>query len=109
MEPSRRPENPRGRHHAAARILVAFERAERETDPQRRAALLTSSSSAPVRPASIAGTIAELAQRHAAARLPHIDTHRRAVVLIEPARVLAGFADDLSPMRSARSKASALK
>ena len=53
------------------RILLAFERAERETDPSRRAALLTFVIiGAGPTGVELAGTIAELAQRHAAARLP---------------------------------------
>ena len=53
------------------RILVAFERAERESDPERRAALLTFVIiGAGPTGVELAGTIAELAQRHAAARLP---------------------------------------
>ena len=53
------------------RILVAFERAERETDPARRAALLTFVIiGAGPTGVELAGTIAELAQRHAAAGFP---------------------------------------
>ena len=52
------------------RILVAFERAERETDPVRRAALLTFVIiGAGPTGVEMAGTIADLAQGHAAAGL----------------------------------------
>jgi NADH dehydrogenase len=80
------------------RILVAFERAERETDPEKRAALLTFVIvGAGPTGVELAGTIAELARD----TLPHdfrnIDTHKTRVVLIEAGpRVLAGFPDDLS-------------
>ena len=80
------------------RILVAFERAERETDPQRRAALLTFVIiGAGPTGVELAGTIAELAQDTLAPDFRNIDTHKTRVVLIEAGpRVLAGFADDLS-------------
>src|ERR1700743_1836467 len=80
------------------RILVAFERAERESDPQRRAALLTFVIiCAGPTCGELAGTIAELAQDTLAPDFRNIDTHKPRVVLIEAGpRVLAGFADDLS-------------
>src|SRR6201995_822454 len=80
------------------RILVAFERAERETDPARRAALLTIVIiGAGPTGVELAGTIAELAQETLAPDFRNIDTHKTRVVLIEAGpRVLAGFADDLS-------------
>src|SRR6195952_6094328 len=80
------------------RILVAFERAERETDPQPRAALLTFVIvGAGPTGVELAGTIAELAQDTLPPDFRNIDTHKARVVLIEAGpRVLAGFADDLS-------------
>jgi NADH:ubiquinone reductase (H+-translocating) len=80
------------------RILVAFERAERETDSERRAALLTFVIiGAGPTGVELAGTIAELAQDTLPPDFRNIDTRRARVVLIEAGpRVLAGFADDLS-------------
>ncbi|HYI28196.1 MAG TPA: NAD(P)/FAD-dependent oxidoreductase [Bradyrhizobium sp.] len=80
------------------RILVAFERAERETDPARRAALLTFVIvGAGPTGVELAGTIAELARDTLPADFRNIDTHDARVVLVEAGpRVLAGFADDLS-------------
>jgi len=80
------------------RILVAFERAERESDPERRAALLTFVIiGAGPTGVELAGTIAELAQDTLAPDFRNIDTHKTRVVLIEAGpRVLAGFADELS-------------
>ncbi|MFH1342466.1 MAG: NAD(P)/FAD-dependent oxidoreductase [Pseudomonadota bacterium] len=80
------------------RILVAFERAERETDPERRAALLTFVIvGAGPTGVELAGTIAELARDTLAPDFRNIDTKDARVVLIEAGpRVLAGFPDDLS-------------
>jgi NADH dehydrogenase len=80
------------------RILVAFERAERESDPSRRAALLTFVIiGAGPTGVELAGTIAELAQDTLPPDFRNIDTHKARVVLIEAGpRVLAGFPDDLS-------------
>ena len=80
------------------RILVAFERAERESDPEKRAALLTFVIvGAGPTGVELAGTIAELAQDTLPPDFRNIDTHQARVVLIEAGPpVLAGFADDLS-------------
>src|SRR6201985_1741206 len=80
------------------RILVAFERAERETDPERRDALLTFVViGAGPTGVELAGTIAELAQDTLPRDFRHIDTRKARVALIEAGtRVLAGFPDDLS-------------
>jgi NADH:ubiquinone reductase (H+-translocating) len=79
-------------------ILVAFERAERETDPDRRAARLTFVivGGGPTG-VELAGTIAELAHHTLPGDFRRIDTTKARVVLIEAGpRLLAGFADDLS-------------
>ncbi|MGY3486838.1 NADH dehydrogenase [Bradyrhizobium sp. USDA 4011] len=80
------------------RILVAFERAERETDPGKRAALLTFVIiGAGPTGVEMAGTIADLAKDTLPQDFRHIDTRKARVVLIEAGpRVLAGFPDDLS-------------
>ncbi|MBV9456906.1 MAG: NAD(P)/FAD-dependent oxidoreductase, partial [Bradyrhizobium sp.] len=80
------------------RILVAFERAERETDPEKRDALLTFVViGAGPTGVEMAGTIADLAKDTLPRDFRHIDTRKARVVLIEAGtRVLAGFPDDLS-------------
>jgi NADH dehydrogenase len=80
------------------RILVAFERAERESDSVRRAALMTFVIvGAGPTGVELAGTIAELARDTLPPDFRNIDTQRARVVLIEAGpRVLAGFSDDLS-------------
>jgi NADH dehydrogenase len=80
------------------RILYAFERAERESDPQRRAAYLTFVIvGAGPTGVELAGTIAELAHITLPPDFRNIDTKTARVVLVEAGpRVLAGFAEDLS-------------
>src|SRR5450759_222848 len=80
------------------RILVAFERAERESDQARRAALLTFVIvGAGPTGVELAGTIAELARDTLPPDFRNIDTRKARVVLIEAGpRVLAGFSEDLS-------------
>ncbi|MGV6873500.1 NAD(P)/FAD-dependent oxidoreductase [Pseudochelatococcus sp. B33] len=80
------------------RILVAFERAEREADPARRAALLTFVIiGAGPTGVELAGTIAELAYVTLVRDFRNIDTRQARVVLIEAGpRVLPAFTEDLS-------------
>jgi NADH dehydrogenase len=80
------------------RLLLAFERAERESDPQRRDAQLTFVViGAGPTGVELAGTIAELAKVTMPPDFRKIDTRKARVVLIEAGpRVLAGFAEDLS-------------
>src|SRR6201985_2959057 len=80
------------------RILVAFERAERESDPEKRAALMTFVIiGAGPTGVELAGTIVELARSTLPQDFRNVDTRKARVVLIEAGpRVLAGFPDDLS-------------
>ncbi|MFT4131904.1 NAD(P)/FAD-dependent oxidoreductase [Labrys sp. (in: a-proteobacteria)] len=80
------------------RILLAFEKAERETDPEVQDALLTFVIvGAGPTGVELAGTIAELARDTLAPDFRRIDTHKARVVLVEAgSRVLAGYPDDLS-------------
>jgi len=80
------------------RILLAFERAECETDPARRAALLTFVIvGAGPTGVELAGTIAELARDTLPPDFRNIDTREARVVLIEAGpRVLAGYDENLS-------------
>jgi NADH dehydrogenase len=80
------------------RILLSFERAERETDPERRAALLTFVivGGGPTG-VELAGAIAELAYHNLPREYRHIDTRKARVVLIEAGpRILPSFTEDLS-------------
>jgi NADH:ubiquinone reductase (H+-translocating) len=80
------------------RVLLAFERAEFETDPRRRAALLTFVIiGAGPTGVELAGTIAELARSTLRPDFRSIDTRTARVVLVEAGpRVLSGFAESLS-------------
>ena len=80
------------------RILLSFERAERETDPERRAALLTFVivGGGPTG-VELAGAIAELAYHNLPPEYRHIDTRKARVVLIEAGpRILPSFTENLS-------------
>jgi NADH dehydrogenase len=80
------------------RILLAFEKAERESGPKRREALLTFVIiGAGPTGVELAGTIAELARVTLPRDFRNIDTRKARVVLIEAGnRVLPGFTEDLS-------------
>jgi NADH:ubiquinone reductase (H+-translocating) len=80
------------------RLLLAFERAERETDPAIRQALLTFSViGAGPTGVELAGIIAELAKHTLWRDFRRIDTREARVLLIEAGpRVLAAFPEDLS-------------
>ncbi|MDQ2705549.1 MAG: NAD(P)/FAD-dependent oxidoreductase, partial [Pseudomonadota bacterium] len=80
------------------RILLAFERAEREADPEKRRALMTFViiGGGPTG-VELAGTTAELARDTLAGEFRNIDPGEAHVVLIEAGeRVLAGFRPELS-------------
>ncbi|RWA94313.1 NAD(P)/FAD-dependent oxidoreductase [Mesorhizobium sp.] len=80
------------------RILLAFEEAERETDPAKRQALLTLVivGGGPTG-VELAGTIVELAHDTLRGEFRNIDTRQARVVLIEAGeRILANFAPELS-------------
>lgn len=80
------------------RMLLAFERAERETDAQRRAAELTFVVvGAGPTGVELAGTFAEIARHTLAREFRHIDTRSARIVLVEAGdRVLAAYPPDLS-------------
>ncbi len=80
------------------RMLLAFERAERETDPARQKALLTFVIvGAGPTGVELAGTIAELAHENLPEDFRHIDTRKARIILIEAGpRILPGFTEELS-------------
>ena len=80
------------------RVLLAFEHAERETDPERRRAWLTFVIvGAGATGVELAGAIVELAHATLPDEFRHIDTRKARVVLIEAGpRVLPTFTEDLS-------------
>ena len=80
------------------RILLAFEKAERQSDEQKRKALLTFVivGGGPTG-VELAGTIAELARATLPTEFRRIDTRQARILLIEAGpRVLPAFAEDLS-------------
>lgn len=84
------------------RILLAFEQAERETDPAKRQALLTLAivGGGPTG-VELAGTIVELAHEMLRGDFRNIDTRQTRVVLIEAGdRILPNFAPELSDYAS---------
>ena len=80
------------------RILLAFEKAEREEDGRKRAALMTFAIvGAGPTGVELAGAIAELARATLPADFRRVDTREARIVLIEAGpRVLPAFAEDLS-------------
>lgn len=79
-------------------LLLAFERAEQESDPAEKNALLTFVIiGAGPTGVELAGTIAELARDTLPDDFRNIDTHQAKIYLIEAGpRVLPGYPDDLS-------------
>ncbi len=80
------------------RILLSFELAERESDPERRAALLTFViiGGGPTG-VELAGTIADLANGNLRKDFRSIDTRTARIILIEAGkRILPSFAEDVS-------------
>ncbi|MCG5479251.1 NAD(P)/FAD-dependent oxidoreductase [Sinorhizobium alkalisoli] len=80
------------------RILLAFERAELEQDPERRDALLTFTIiGAGPTGVELAGIIAEMAHRILPPEFRRIDTRRARIVLVEAgSRILPAFSEALS-------------
>ncbi len=88
------------------RVLIAFERAERETDPVRRSALLTFVvvGGGPTG-VEMAGALAEMSRQSLARDFRHFDPGSARIVLVEagPA-VLATFPESLRKAAQARSR-----
>lgn len=89
-----------------ARILTAFERAELETDPQRRAAWLTFAIiGAGPTGVELAGTLAEIARHTLAPEFRRSNPQQARVLLIEAGeRVLANLPPELSAKAAAQLK-----
>src|ERR1041384_2934917 len=81
-----------------ARILLAYERAERETDPAKRAAWLTFVVvGAGATGVELAGTLAEIARHTLRGEFRRFDPHKSRIVLVEGGeRVLPPYPADLS-------------
>ena len=81
-----------------ARILTAYERAERETDPAKRAAWLTFVViGAGATGVELAGTLAEIARHTLRGEFRRFDPHKARIVLVEGSdRVLPPYPADLS-------------
>src|SRR6187399_2432850 len=80
------------------RLLLAFERAEVETDPARRDAWLSFAivGGGPTG-VELAGTLAEIARHTLKREFRHIDTRKARILLIESGRrVLSSFTEDLA-------------
>jgi NADH dehydrogenase len=80
------------------RVLLSLERAERETDPARRSALLTFAivGGGPTG-VELAGAVVELVYQNLVGEFRRIDTRKARVLLIEAGpRLLPAFAPDLS-------------
>jgi NADH dehydrogenase len=80
------------------RVLLSLERAERESDPHRLAALMTFAivGGGPTG-VELAGAIVELVYQNLVGQFRHIDTRKSRVLLIEAGpRILPSFAPDLS-------------
>jgi NADH dehydrogenase len=77
-------------------LLIAFERAERETDPARQRELLTFVlvGGGPTG-VELAGTLAEIARQTLRDEFRSIDTSRARIVLVEASRILATFPEKL--------------
>ncbi|WP_290753721.1 NAD(P)/FAD-dependent oxidoreductase [Amaricoccus sp.] len=85
------------------RLLLAFEQAEREPDPERRRALMTFCviGGGPTG-VELTGIIAELAQKTLPKEFRHIDTRESRVILVEAGpRVLPVFPEKLSAYATA--------
>ena len=94
-------QNARGRHHDQTTHLIAFERAERETDPARRRELLTFVlvGGGPTG-VELAGTLAEIARQTLRDEFRSIDTSHARIVLVEASRILATFPELQSAARA---------